>query len=68
MVANARAGAQEAAASAAQGAAPRAAWLQRLALPWRGRGKGGADHAARDAAAWLGRQVEAAEVAKAHLK
>ncbi|KAL4434485.1 hypothetical protein ABPG75_000926 [Micractinium tetrahymenae] len=74
ILANAKAAAKGAAPSAgAQGqqgapAAPDKAWLLQLQLPWRGRGKGGADHATRDAAAWLGRQVEAAEVAKAHLR
>ncbi|KAL4419083.1 hypothetical protein ABPG77_002224 [Micractinium sp. CCAP 211/92] len=67
MVAAATAAAQEAAPAAAPGA-PGEQWLPLLRLPWRERGKGGADHATRDAAAWLGQQVEAAEVAKAHLR
>lgn len=37
-------------------------------LPWRSYSPGASAHAARDAAGWLGRVVEAAETQRAHLR
>ena len=55
-----------AAAPAGSGASPSGA--PPAQLPWHGRGPTAGKHAARDAVAWLGQQLEGAEVQKAQLR
>lgn len=50
------------------GLLPQGAAAPPAQLPWRSYGAGAGRHAARDATAWLGRQLEAAEAQKAHLR